>query len=114
MPLPTTYPFDDATPVTRRRALLAAAAALLIPLTARAQRGGVKHPDPRPGVTADHVLPADQVPESAKEAYDAARAAPELLDGIYCHCDCASRHDNLRSLLSCFETTMPLSCGICQ
>ena len=55
----------------------------------------------------------DQVSEKAKEAYAAVREFPELLDGLYCHCDCAER-DGLRSLLSCFETKMPQSCGFCR
>ena len=72
-----------------------------------------KHPDPRPDVTADAVLPDDDVPEKAKQAYAAARAHPEIFDGLYCHCDCAER-DGLRSLLSCFETKMPQSCSYCR
>jgi hypothetical protein len=119
----STPPFlDDPRPVSRRRALLLAAAALLLPpmraaaqaVGSRGPGGTVAHPDPRPGVTAGAVLPPERVPEQAKEAYDAARAIPEVLDGLYCHCDCAGRHDELRSLLSCFEGTMPIGCGICQ
>jgi hypothetical protein len=72
-----------------------------------------KHPDPRPGITADSVLPDDQVAEKAKNAYAAAREHPAILDGLYCHCDCAER-DGLRSLLSCFETHMPESCSVCR
>ena len=32
---------------------------------------------------------------------------------MHCHCDCGER-DRLRSLLSCFETRMPTTCGICR
>ena len=77
-------------------------------------RGTTKHPDPRPGITAEHVLAADKVDASHRDAYAAAREIPEILDGIYCHCDCADRHGNLRSLLSCYETEMPMSCGVCS
>jgi hypothetical protein len=73
----------------------------------------VKHPEPRPGITADGVLPDEHVPKKSKKAYEAARAIPGVLDGLYCHCDCAER-DGLRSLLSCFETRMPFNCGVCR
>jgi hypothetical protein len=73
----------------------------------------VTHPVPRPGITGDAVLPDDQVSAKAKEAYAAAREFPEVLDGLYCHCDCGER-DGLRSLLSCFESKMPQTCGICR
>ena len=45
--------------------------------------------------------------------YDARGFVQKLLDGLHCYCDCAER-DRLRSLLSCFETRMPISCGICR
>ncbi|MGZ8413818.1 MAG: PCYCGC motif-containing (lipo)protein [Gemmatirosa sp.] len=72
----------------------------------------VKHPDPRPGVTAERVLAEADVPEKYRDAYRAAREYPQVLDGIFCHCDCEA-HRGLRSLLSCYESTMPQSCGIC-
>lgn len=74
---------------------------------------GDKHPEPRPGITSEGVLPDENVPEKSKKAYEAAREIPQILDGLYCHCDCADR-DGLRSLLSCFETKMPFSCGMCR
>jgi hypothetical protein len=78
----------------------------------RAPQPDWKHPEPRPGVTAERVLPEQDVPAKYRDAYRAAREHPQLLDGIYCHCDCEA-HRGLRSLLSCFEGTMPQSCGIC-
>jgi hypothetical protein len=73
------------------------------------------HPDPRPGVTAEHVLQPDQVGDrkGVLAAYDMARANPELFDGLYCACNC---HDSMghRSLLSCFETKQPMGCVGCQ
>ena len=102
--------------ISRRDALLRLVALAVVPaLTGRVRV--VKrtvHPEPRPGITAEHVLADDNVDDEHRDAYAAARAIPDVLDGIYCHCDCASRHDNLRSLLSCFETEMPISCGICS
>lgn len=113
-------PPDAAVPaVTRRAALALAAGLLLLPARAMAQRldalargGTVPHPTPRPGITAANVLDPARVPQRYREAYEAARAVPEVLDGIFCHCDCAA-HRGMRSLLSCFETEMPTSCGIC-
>ena len=108
---------------TRRQALLrlaataagAAGLTMVLPREALARVAGLraKHPDPRPGVTAEHVLADDAVPDKAKAAYRVAREIPEVLDGLYCHCDCAER-DGLRSLLSCFERKMATSCGICR
>lgn len=49
-----------------------------------------KHPDPRPGITAEKVLRADDLGErprkSVTEAYEAARQFPEVFDGIACDC----------------------------
>jgi hypothetical protein len=104
--------------ISRRDALARFALALAAPLVAGAARrlpaGPTHHPDPRPGVTAEHVLPDAKVDAEHRDAYAAAREIPEILDGIYCHCDCADRHSNLRSLLSCYETEMPMSCRVCS
>jgi len=116
---------DPAARITRRTALRIGLAALLTPVRALAQRmeahagpsvfSGleVKHPTPRPGITSSAVLNPAQVPQRSREAYQAAKAVPEVLDGLYCHCHCAE-HRGMRSLLSCFETEMPLTCGICK
>jgi hypothetical protein len=104
---------------TRREFLVSAAAVaglfLVRPLLAatRVRGGRTVHPDPRPGITSAAVLDPSSVPERSRPGYEAARAIPEILDGLYCHCDCAQR-DGLRSLLSCFETRMPVGCGICS
>lgn len=114
-------------PVSRRSAMvrlarLARLAAVLPLLGARpahpapgsrAPRRRVPHPTPRADVTAERVLPEADVPAKSRAAYAAARAYPQVLDGLYCHCGCAER-DGLRSLLSCFESRMPVTCGICR
>jgi hypothetical protein len=105
------------TSISRRDALGRVAILALAPLFPRIRgrrRDGPRHPDPRPGITAARVLPDAKVDAEHKDAYEAAREIPEILDGIYCHCDCADRHSNLRSLLSCYETEMPMSCGVCS
>ena len=96
-----------------RIALLGMAAPAALPRLVGAQPwADPKHPDPRPGVTAEHVLPDADVPEKYRDAYQAAREVPQILDGLFCHCNCAEVRGK-RSLLSCFESAMPQSCGIC-
>lgn len=96
----------------------------LVPAQARAQDHAhhtasapaakrVRHPAPRPGITAEGVLPADSVTERARDVYTMAARIPSLLDGLYCHCDCHER-DELRSLLECFHSEMASTCGICS
>ena len=81
-----------------------------------AMRGGNEaHPDPRAGVTAASVMPADAFaaqPDVAR-VYAMAKKIPEVLDGLYCHCDC-SKHHNHRSLLTCFESEHGSMCDICM
>jgi hypothetical protein len=93
----------------------AAAAAALVGLLV-ATRGShvVAHPDPRPGVTAERVLPPAMVVQTprAAEAYAVARDGPQVLDGVYCHCECA-KHFGHRSLLTCFESDHGAQCDIC-
>ena len=71
------------------------------------------HPDARRGITGDKVLRATVVPSRAREPYTIAARIPDVLDALYCHCDCHER-DGRRSLLSCFEDDMASTCGICQ
>ena len=109
--------------LSRRQALLRLAAgavgfaglALATPRELRAfeRLARAKHPEPRPGITAHAVLADDAIPERSRAAYRVAREIPGILDGLYCHCDCAER-DGLRSLLGCFEGKMATTCGICR
>ena len=93
-------------------AAVAALAAVL--LMARPAAGGT-HPEPRAGVTAEHVLPDFAIPRTpgSMDAYAAARRAAATLDGVYCHCDC-SKHAGHRSLLTCFESEHGAYCDICM
>lgn len=78
-------------------------------------RVGFPHPDPRPGVTGEHVLPEDEIGsrKRVREAYAAARTHPEMFDGVYCACEC---HESMshRSLLSCFESRQAVGCAACR
>lgn len=89
---------------------------LLVGLVAFPRRGAASHhPDPRPGITADSVVPAGMVMHTpgAAEAYAVARQIPQVLDGLYCHCECAE-HLGHRSLLTCFTVDHGAQCDICM
>jgi hypothetical protein len=47
------------------------------------------------------------------EAYEAARRVPQVLDGIYCHCNCSKTFGH-RSLLTCFESDNGSRCDNCM
>src|SRR5690349_10744121 len=82
-------------PLHSRRAFLA-----LLPVALVALRGGHawaaapvlqrKHPTPRRGIDASHVVLAKDLDGNAKaiEAFDLVRQIPEVVDGIRCSCGC--------------------------
>jgi len=108
---------------TRRRFLLALTALLATPAAWRdavadhlpKARAGFPHPDPRPGITGDNVLPESEIGERrrVREAYAAARTHPEVFDGLYCACECDKSMGH-RSLLSCFESRQAIGCMACR
>lgn len=68
----------------------------------------VEHPEPRPDVSADRVLPqSDFASFPIAQSYVLARAIPEVLDGLYSYCQSG------RSLLSCFESEAAAECPVC-
>lgn len=74
------------------------------------------HPTPRPGITADKVLPDSDLADypSCKSAFEAVRKIPQIVDGIRCNCGCAEL-PGFYSLLSCYESSgMARLCPICQ
>lgn len=83
-------------------------------LMAARGNGPTEHPTPRAGITAERVLPASALTEQPDVArvYAMAREIPEVLDGIYCHCDC-SKHSGHYSLLECYESDHGANCDIC-
>ncbi|HZH40605.1 MAG TPA: CYCXC family (seleno)protein [Gemmatimonadales bacterium] len=97
--------------------ILAGAAVLALVLVVAFPRHGQasNHPNPRPGITADSVVAAGMVMHTpgAAEAYAVARQVPQVLDGLYCHCDC-SKHMGHRSLLTCFTGDHAAQCDICM
>ena len=107
-----------------RRDLLALLSFALLPrLAAAAGARGVRpsparrteHPTPRPGITAAGVLTANRLKHhSAAEAYERVREIPQVVDGIHCHCGCATLK-GFYSLLTCYEAGgMAQYCDICQ
>ncbi len=91
-------------------------AVLFLPRDLLAQsREPFPHPDPRPGITADHVLSAEELGsnKSVLESYETARAHPALFDGLYCTCECKESMGH-RSLLSCFESRQAAGCWGCR
>ena len=103
--------------ITRRSALAQMSSMALLALLPRdVQRGqGFPHPDPRPGITSESVLPESKLPDKAavRRAYQAARDYPAIFDGLYCPCDCSKALKH-RSLLSCYETDQPTGCWSCR
>ena len=108
-------------PLSRREVL---AALLLLSIAPRralhlcgshaAHRG--PHPKPRPGIDASKVMPADRLKDSPRVlvAFDEVRQIPGIIDGIRCHCGCASA-PAFYSLLTCFEgDAMARICDICR
>jgi|SRR5687767_12997615 len=74
------------------------------------------HPTPRPGINASKVLAGERLKDAphARIAFDEVRQIPAIVDGIRCHCGCASV-DGFYSLLSCFEGEgMAQICDVCR
>ena len=75
---------------------------------------GAGHPDPRPDVSGASVMPASNWNyEPIIRAYAAAAQYPQVMEGLYCHCQC-KEHFNHRSLLTCFESEHGSACDICM
>jgi hypothetical protein len=101
--------------IARFAGLFTVALVRLPPFSFAAARNPLDHPEPRPGITGEHVLLAGELPKkkSIVAAYDAARTYPEIFDGILCACDCKGSMGH-RSLLSCFESKQPVGCMACR
>jgi len=72
------------------------------------------HPAPRRGVGAEKVAdsePYGRYPRIAS-IYRGAAENPQLLDGLYCHCECAE-HAGHYSLLECFSSDHAAMCDVC-
>ncbi|MGH8646830.1 MAG: PCYCGC motif-containing (lipo)protein [Gammaproteobacteria bacterium] len=77
---------------------------------------GHHHPEPRAGITAVKLPPANDLREypEAMPVFEMVRRIPRIIDGIRCYCGCAQSPD-FYSLLSCFEgAAMAKRCPHCQ
>ena len=75
-----------------------------------------KHPEPRPGIDARHVVVAKELDgdKDVIEVFDMVRQIPQIVDGIRCSCGC-DEVEGYYSLLSCFEQDgMARDCEVCQ
>lgn len=66
----------------------------------------------RGGETRPTLSPSDFTGETAR-AYQIAREIPEVLDSLYCYCDC-EKHFSHKSLLTCYVDEHAAHCDICM
>ena len=66
----------------------------------------------RGGETRPTLSPALFIGKAAR-TYKIARENPELIDSIYCYCNCKMNFAH-KSLLTCFVDKHALNCAICQ
>lgn len=59
------------------------------------------------------TLPPENYTGLTAKAYQAAREIPEVLDSLYCYCDCEKHFDH-KSLLTCYVDEHAVNCDICQ
>jgi hypothetical protein len=101
------------TPVIRYVVVALGVVVLLLGL-ATTRQANAHHPQPRAGLTAADVDAPDKYAAypRVREVYQMAAQIPDVLDGLYCHCDC-SKHSNHRSLLTCFQDDHGAACDVC-
>ncbi len=73
--------------------------------------GTENYPTARGGEMRSTMTPAYFFGKTAK-AYEAAKEIPEVLDGIYCYCDCQKNHGH-KSLLTCYVDRHGSQCSVC-
>jgi hypothetical protein len=90
-------------------------AVALPPIVQHSPRGHEgRHPAPRPGVGPEHIADPAQFERYPRVAsvYRAAATNPQLLDGLYCYCQC-KEHARHYSLLDCFASDHAAMCDVC-
>ncbi len=88
---------------------------LVVTVGITTHRRGARHPTPRPTAEQPLVLRGTRyasVPY-VRDTYAMAAAVPDVLDGLYCYCQC-SRHSGHYSLLDCFASDHASGCDICM
>lgn len=66
----------------------------------------------RGGETRATLSPLDFTGETAK-AYAIAKEIPEIIDSLYCYCDC-KKHFGHKSLLTCYVDEHAANCKVCM
>lgn len=103
----------QSSPVVRYTVVALGVVVVLLGLVSTRQ-ANAGHPEPRTDLTGVTVAPAsryEQYPRIAR-IYAMAAEVPQVLDGLYCHCDC-SKHSGHRSLLACFQDDHGAGCDVC-
>lgn len=95
--------------------LITAALAAVVLIGADEASGS--HPEPRADATsvqAEQMVGPERYAAYPRiaEVYAQAREIPEVLDGLYCYCDC-SKHSDHYSLLDCFKSDHGAGCDVC-
>ncbi|MBI5586805.1 MAG: hypothetical protein HY889_00385 [Deltaproteobacteria bacterium] len=90
--------------------ILFLALGLLLSVASCSSRTDVK--SLRGGETRATLSPSDFTGETAR-AYQIAREIPEVLDSLYCYCDC-KKHFSHKSLLTCYVDEHAAHCDICM
>ncbi|MFQ5735229.1 MAG: CYCXC family (seleno)protein [Thermodesulfobacteriota bacterium] len=91
--------------------VLAFLAVLTLASCSQESSGRVDAASMRGGETRPTLSPANFYAETAT-AYEVAREMPEVLDSLYCYCDC-KKHMNHKSLLTCYTNEHAAYCDIC-
>ncbi|CAG1066258.1 hypothetical protein BAC1_01865 [uncultured bacterium] len=86
------------------------AALLLASCQSEAPKGGLSQ-GYKGGEARPTLQPSNFTGETAL-AYQAALEIPEVLDSLYCYCDC-EKHSGHKSLLSCYVDEHAVYCDIC-
>jgi hypothetical protein len=102
-----------ASPLIRYTVIALGVVVLLLGL-ATTRTANAHHPDPRADVGALTVESSSRYAAYPRiaEVYDMAAAIPQVLDGLYCYCDC-NKHSNHYSLLTCFQDDHGAACDVC-
>jgi Protein of unknown function with PCYCGC motif len=72
------------------------------------------HPTPRARTAQPNVVPAARYADypRVEETYKQAAAVPQMLDGVYCYCQCRENAGHY-SLLECFASDHAAGCDVC-
>lgn len=93
-------------------ALLLLAAAVSLASCDRGPKTGVMDAASLRGGEMRETLSPERYTGETARAYAAAKEIPEIIDSLYCYCDC-KKHFNHKSLLTCYVDEHAAYCDIC-